>query len=374
VSPDRLPVTAWLANDHPVRRHHRARGQAFCQRRGWLANDRSVRRIQYQWQSFSSAAASVPEDKMNKRFPALALLVFSVLMAQAQNAPAGSPNGPAAENHDAASQPQPHTEIFPETAASAPDPILDPGPLPSKPLSLIGGTVKKADAVRNRVVIQPFGGGKEVSVMFDDRSHIYRNGAAATVLGIHRGDRVYVDTMTLDHKVFARTVRVETATGPVEAHGQVLHFDPASHMVQVRESLTSQTVSFFVTDRTVLHKKNGSATVSDLIPGTLLDAVFTQGRKGGIADAVTILAVPGSGYVFVGRITNVDVARGLLAVENNSDQRSYELRYNPAQVPERDNLRVGAKVTVHAVFDGTSYLADSIAIVELAPDGAQAER
>ncbi len=315
---------------------------------------------------------------MNRLFPALALLLLSVLMAQAQNTQPGSPaaEAQAAGAHagsDAQSPALPRTEIVPE-AAAAPDPILDPGPLPSKPMSLIGGTVKKVDAVRNRVVIQPFGGGPEASVRFDDRSHIYRNGAATTVLGIHRGDRVYVDTMTLEHKVFARTIRVETATGPVEAHGQVVHFDPSNRVVQMRENLTSQMVSFSISDRTALHKKNGVATIGDFVPGALIEAVFAPGRKGGIADDVNILAVPGSSYVFVGRITNVDVRRGLLAIENESDQRNYELRYNAAQVPEHDRLRVGAKVTAHANFDGNGYLVDSISILELAPDNTKAER
>ena len=267
----------------------------------------------------------------------------------------------------------PHTEIIPETD-TAPDPILDHGPLPNKSMSLIGGTVKKVDAVRNRVLIQPFGGGKEVNILFDDRSHIYRNGSAATVLGIHRGDRVYVDTMTLEHKVFARTIRVETGTGPMEAHGQVVSFDPATQVVQMRDSLTSQTMSFSISDRTTLHKKNGAATAGDFIPGALIEVVFAPGRKGGIADEVYILAVPGSSYVFVGRITNVDGRQGLLAIDNQSDQRNYELHYNRAQILEHDRLRVGAKVTAHAIFDGTSYSADSISILELAPDNTQAVR
>jgi hypothetical protein len=312
-----------------------------------------------------------PEDKMNRLFPALALLLVSVLLAQAQNTEPAPPT--AIEMQSAGTQTGPHTEIVPEAAAAS-DPILDHGPLPSIPMNLIGGTVKKVDAVRNRVLIQPFGGGKEAYILFDDRSHIYRNGAAATVLGIHRGDRVYVDTMTLEHKVFARTIRVETATGPVEARGQVVHFDPSNKVVQMRESLTSQTISFSISDRTTIHKKNGAAKADDFVPGTLIEAVFAPGRKGGIADEVYILAVPGSSYVFVGRITNVDARRGLLAIENQSDQRNYELRYNPAQVSENERLRVGAKVTAHAIFNGTSYAADSISIMELAPDNTQAER
>jgi len=324
---------------------------------------------------------------MNRLFPNLAVLLLSLTLAQAQNAQSDSPGeknkqkGPAIETpaagehaaSDSQVQAQPHTEMIPETAI-APDPVLDPGPLPHKPMSLIGGTVKKVDAVRNRVLIQPFGGGPGIPVIFDERSRIYRNGAATTVLGIHRGERIYVDTMSLDHKVFARTVRIETATGPVEAHGQVVSFDPAQKVVRMRESLTAQMVTFSITDRTTLHMKNGTASTADFIPGALIEAVFAPGRKGGIADEVTVLAVPGNSYLFVGRITNVDVRQGLLAIENESDQRNYELRYDPAQVPEQNRLRVGAKVTAHAQFNGTSYMVDSISVLEPAPDNAQAAR
>ena len=174
------------------------------------------------------------------------------------------------------------------------------------------------------------------------------------MLGIHRGERIYVDTMSLDHKVFARTVRVETATGPMEAHGQVVSFDPANHVVQMRESLTAQLISFSIADRTALHKKNGVGHNRRSGARHADRRGFCSGGKGGIADDLTILAVPGTCYVFVGRITNVDLRRGLLAIENENDQRNYELSYNAAQIPEHDRLRVGAKVAAHANFDGTT--------------------
>ena len=89
---------------------------------------------------------------MNRLFPALALLLVPVLLAQAQNTEPAPPT--TTEAQAAGTQTRPHTEIVPETA-TAPDSILDHGPLPSKPMNLIGGTVKKVDAVRNRVLIQP---------------------------------------------------------------------------------------------------------------------------------------------------------------------------------------------------------------------------
>ena len=70
----------------------------------------------------------------------------------------------------------------------------------------------------------------------------------------------------------------------------------------------------------------------------------------------------------------MDLRRGLLDIENENDQKNYELSCNAAQIPDRDRLRVGAKVAAHANFNGTTYTLDSIAIVEPAPEGAQATR
>jgi hypothetical protein len=146
---------------------------------------------------------------MKNLFPVFLVLVFWMVWAQAQTTKPGSP---AADGVGAQAKPQ--TEMLPASANPGMDPILDPGPLPDKQLTLIGGLVKRIDAIRNRMVVQPFGGGKEAAIWFDDRSHIYRNGAAVTVDGIHRGDRVYADTMQLNSRVFARTIRIETASSP----------------------------------------------------------------------------------------------------------------------------------------------------------------
>ena len=67
-----------------------------------------------------------------------------------------------------------------------------------------------------------------MKVFIDERSHIYRNGTETTVLGIHKGDRVYVDTMlSQDNRIFARNVRVLTETGLAEVRGQVVSSDPS---------------------------------------------------------------------------------------------------------------------------------------------------
>src|SRR5262249_45097583 len=69
------------------------------------------------------------------------------------------------------------------------NPLLEPPPLPKTKPTLIGGTAARIDHVRNLLTIQPFGGGQKVKMFIDERTHVYRNGQATTVLGIRKGDR-----------------------------------------------------------------------------------------------------------------------------------------------------------------------------------------
>ena len=55
---------------------------------------------------------------------------------------------------------------------------------------------------------------------FDERSHFFRDGVETTQLAIRKGDRVYVDTMLDNTRVFARNVRINTGVTAANASGQ----------------------------------------------------------------------------------------------------------------------------------------------------------
>ncbi|HWG86828.1 MAG TPA: hypothetical protein VN679_03520, partial [Candidatus Acidoferrales bacterium] len=124
--------------------------------------------------------------------------------------------------------PQPKTEILDSSATSGGlssnghDPILDPPPFPSGGTTLVGGTIRDVDRIRNRMVVNVFGGGRW-KVSFDERTHIFRNGAETTQLALKKGERVYVDTMLdpTNHDILARNIRVGVATPPADASGQI---------------------------------------------------------------------------------------------------------------------------------------------------------
>lgn len=277
-------------------------------------------------------------------------------------AAAASPATTQQADTGSAADSEPRTVINTNSSdPNANDPLLEPPALPKTKPTLIGGTASRVDHIRNRLTIQPFGGGPKVKVFVDERSHIYRNGEETTVLGIHKGDRVSVDTMLDGARVFARNVRVETQPGIAEVRGQVTAVNPEKGTVTVRDGLTSQAVTLGIGSGTKYSASRGSASSGDLQPGSMVDVQFARGKdKRDVAQEVILLAKPGDTYVFSGVVTNIDLRNNTLALENRSDDETYELHFDQSAVDDKSKLKVGSEVTAHAVFNGKQYNANDL--------------
>ena len=290
--------------------------------------------------------------------------------AQTQPAP-GNPSATQSTNSSGAEASgltpqtaQPTTEILPQgTSPGSADPLLEPKELPKNDMSLVGGIATKVDPIRNRVVVKPFGDGKNLDVRFDDRSHIYRDGRETTVMGIHPGDRIYLDTMSLDGHVFAKNIRVATTTEAAEARGQLTGAYPQRNLYTMIDSLTGQSVRFEVTPRTALQDRGQPATVASLKPGSLVDVMFLPGQKSGTARQVLVLAVPGQSFIFSGKVTHLDLSSGTLSLDNQTDDKNYTIQFDLSRVSDRDHLTVGAEVTANTTFDGQNYRATTLTVM-----------
>ena len=250
------------------------------------------------------------------------------------------------------------------TPSTTGDALFEPPPLPKGDVSLIGGIVRGIDRVRNRINIQPFSG-KSMSVRFDDRTHIYRDGVETTQLGIRKGDRIYVDTMLDKSFILARNVHVVTELQPADARGQLMQFSDRHSVMVVQDQLSRQPVRFRVDNTTVIKKGGGSGSIADLAPGALIDVRFAP-EKGNrdVAREVTIFAMPGTVYTFAGDITHLNIATGTLAIHNLSDDKSYEISFDPSMT-SRD-LQLGAQATIQAQFTGRNYKASQIQVTQAA--------
>ena len=275
---------------------------------------------------------------MKHWFPLLIVLLTLSVVAIAQTEVGGRPNASTGSGQSTATQTLPDQPAATQGAAEpagkaaagegldSADPLLDAPPLPAneKP-TLIGGIATSVDRVRNRVTLQPFGSGKKVKLHFDERSHIYRDGRETTILAINKGDRVYADTILVGPDVFATKLRVQSASGPAEARGQIQSVD--GDMLEVRDQLSGQVVMVHLPDDAKIKRAKGNVSRDDLKAGALVAMTFIpNSREENAIREMEILASPGDTYQFYGKVTHLDLSRGFIAIDNQSDGRSYEVR------------------------------------------------
>ena len=238
--------------------------------------------------------------------------------------------------------------------------VSDMPPLPPGKATLLGGTISAVDHLRDRMILRVFGGGRFV-VTFDERTHVYRNGKAASVDDLKNGERVYADTVLDGTQVFARSLRVGPHSAVGESHGQIVDFEPARGELTLRETISATPFRMRLAPDTVILRGDRPALPAELHPGTLVTVAFLPGGGGqAVARQISILASPGAAFVFSGRIEYVDLNRGLLVLADPSDNKSYELYVDSTVRRLIRAIPVGADVTVNATLDGGRYAVQSI--------------
>jgi hypothetical protein len=121
-------------------------------------------------------------------------------------------------------------------------------------------------------------------------------------------------------------------------------------------------------DATILHvgqaASSQGAGSSDLVKGTLVSVRFKADGKGqGVASQISILATPGSAFVFSGNITFLEPAVPRFWFWSiQPTTRATRSVFDPARLPISRDLHEGAHVTVTATFDGGSYVAQAITV------------
>jgi hypothetical protein len=240
--------------------------------------------------------------------------------------------------------------------------LADLLPSPKGPATLIGGTILRVDKVRDAMTVKLFGGGS-TRVLFDARTHVYRDGAAASLGDQQTGARVYVDTVLAGVDVFAQSIRVRTKDATGGSSGQVVSYDARAGALVLNDAISPRQLRLRILPSTAISREGRAVSANELQAGTLVSATFIPDGSGQpVARAISILAAPGNSFVFVGRVVHLDLHLGLVVVVDPRDQKYYEIRFDPSTIGINDSLREGATVEAVTRFDGGRYLASAIKV------------
>ena len=255
-------------------------------------------------------------------------------------------------------------------------------PLPKGKSTVIGGAIRGVDRVRDQFTLDVFGG-RSLKVLFDERTLIYRDGVKSSQRDLRSGDHVSVETVLDGTTVFARSIHTLSESPAGDCQGQVMSYDPADRVLTVRDALSRQPIKFRLPGGLAFVRQGQAASSSaasssaepgsaDLDAGTLVSVKFQSDNKGhGVASQVSILAAPGSAFVFVGNVASLDLHSGLLVVVDPRDDKRYDIFFDSARFPVSRDLREGTEVMVTADFDGARYVASAITV---RPTAATPER
>ncbi|HLY42709.1 MAG TPA: hypothetical protein VKR52_15950 [Terracidiphilus sp.] len=238
--------------------------------------------------------------------------------------------------------------------------------VPRKESTVLGGEIKNVDPIRDEFVLK-IPDEHPLKIFYDARTQIYRDGKKISLRDLAPVGRASVQTLLDGSQVFAVSIHILSQVPEGECEGRVVAYDPGSGALVIRSPLSPTPVKLIVASNTPVARagqssfKSSNAGVSDLVSGTLISARFKADSYGrSVADSISILAVPGSGFVFGGRIADLDVHAGMMTITNEQDGRNYQVSFNPALVAEPQNLRIGDQISVTANFDGARYVATAV--------------
>ena len=247
--------------------------------------------------------------------------------------------------------------------------------LPSMPQgksTSLGGQITKLDPVLDQFTLR-IADGPPIKIYFDERTQVYRNGVRMPLRDLRSEEHASVQTALEGANVFAISIHMLSDLPGGECSGNVLDYNPDTKELTVSSSMSAKPIRLLLRDDTKVGRQGQTAFVaksaglSDLVSGALVAVSFEVSEKGrAVAHQVTVLAKPGSSFVFTGKLASLDMQAGQLTMIDPRDQKSYQVSFHPEQLPASENLHVGDQVRVSASFDGKRYEAAELAKIEAA--------
>jgi hypothetical protein len=268
----------------------------------------------------------------------------------------------------ASSSAQPSASRPADTATEASTGVPAMPPLPAGESTIMGGAIRNIDPVLDRFTLNVFGQ-RPIKIEFDGRTKLFRNGVPIPLRQLGPADHASVQTALDGTHVFAESIHILSQAPQGEAQGVVQSFNGQSGTLVISSSLSPKPLKFFVPGNTPIARvgqpefTSARSGLADLQRGSLITISFAPDLKGlAVVQHVTVLAVPGSTFVFGGDVSYLNLASGSLVLVDSRDGKSYRIYFDLNRFPSAANLHVGNNVTINASYEDARYVATAITI------------
>lgn len=253
-------------------------------------------------------------------------------------------------------------------SASALDDLPGLPPVPEGKTTILGGEIRNLDQVRDQFSLHIYGQ-RPMRILFDSRTQLYRDGKKIPLQDLNSDNYASVQTVLDGTNIFAVSIHVLSHTPEGELQGRVLNFNRANDELTVRSALSPEPVKLALASNVSIIRKGEpsfasiSSGPSDLVAGALVSIEFSPGQNGrDMASRVAVLALPGSSFVFWGKVSFLDLHKGELELVDPRDGKIYQFQFDSTRIPESRNVHLNQIVTVRASYDGSQYTASEISV------------
>jgi hypothetical protein len=234
--------------------------------------------------------------------------------------------------------------------------------------TILGGEIRTIDPVRDELTLKVYGQ-RPIKILFDERSQIYRDGKRVPLHDLGPADHASVQTLLDGTNVYALSIHILSQSPEGEYQGRVVNFDISTNELTMSSTMFREPLKLMVPAGTPVARVGQDAYVAaqrglgDLVRGALISVTFTSDKQSrGVANHISVLATPGSAFVFVGDVASLDMHTGMLSLVDPRDEKAYQVSFNPSALPVGSSLHPGDHIMVDADFDGSGYVASTITI------------
>lgn len=234
--------------------------------------------------------------------------------------------------------------------------------------TVMGGEIKRVDAVRDELLLKVFGRG-QVKVLFDEKTAVFVDGKAVATSSLAAVDRASVETVAVKGTIYAVSIHILSGRQGGECEGSVLSYAAETHTLMLRGIVAGTTLRIGVTDQTEISAGDSGVavagadrlSVSGLRKGTQVSVRFAPDAHGlPIATQIMVLATPGTPVAMSGEVSFLDLHLGVLGIHDEVRGKEMDIHFSVARLPLLKEVHVGDSLDISAVFDGNTYEAESI--------------